>query len=91
MEEEKVIEFTEEEISMLQTCCRKRLATEPHNAETLHSILQKLSGTETENITISSEPNVQSAEPHFIPVITGDHNPKQTLIQRLLQKFKVAV
>lgn len=91
MEEEKVIEFTEEEISILQTCCRIRLAKEPHNAETLHSILQKLSGTETENITISSEPNPESAEPNFIPVITGDHNPKQTLIQRLLQKFRVAV
>lgn len=91
MEEEKVIEFTEEEISMLQTCCRKRLAKEPHNAETIQSILQKLSGTETENITISSEPNVQSAEPHFMPVITGDTNTKQTLIQRILQKFRVAV
>ena len=89
--EEQGIEFTDEEISLLQTCCRKRLAKEPHNEETLQSILQKLSGTETENITISSEPNIQSAEPHFMPVITGDHNPKQTLIQRLLQKFRVAV
>ena len=91
MEEEKVIEFTEEEISMIQTFCRRRMAKEPHNAETLQSILQKLSGTEPENITISSEPNVQSAETHFLPVTTSDTNPKQTLIQRLLQKFRVAV
>jgi len=91
MEEEKVIEFTEEEISMIQTFCRKRLAKEPHNAETLQSILQKVSGTEPENFSNSPEPNAQSAETHFMPVITGDHNPKQTLIQRILQKFKVAV
>ena len=91
MTEEREVEFSEEEILMLQTYCCKRLAKEPHNAETLRSILQKLSGTETENTAISSEANPESTEPHFIPVITGDHNPKQTLIQRLLQKFRVAV
>ena len=91
MTEEREVEFSKEEILMLQACCRKSLAKKPHNAETINSILQKLSGTETENTTISSDPNVQSAEPHFVPVITGDHNPKQTLIQRLLKKFKVAV
>jgi hypothetical protein len=91
MEEEKVIEFTEEEISMIQTFCRNRMAKEPHKAQIIQSILQKVSATEPEAITNSPEPIAQSAEPHFMPVITGDHNPKQTLIQRLLQKFRVAV
>lgn len=91
MEEEKVIEFTEEEISMLQTCCRKRLAKEPQNAQLIQAILQKFSASEPENTAISSEANPESTEPHFMPVITGDHNPKQTLIQRLIQKFRIAV
>ncbi|HPT72178.1 MAG TPA: hypothetical protein PLE74_07845 [Candidatus Cloacimonadota bacterium] len=91
MEEEKVIEFTEEEISMLQTICRKRMAKEPLNAQIILSILQKMSATEPETITNTPEPQAQSAETHFMPVITGDHNPKQTLIQRILQKFRVAV
>ena len=91
MEEEKVIEFTEEEISMLQAFCQKKLAKEPQNAQIIQSILQKLSGSEPEILTISPEPTTTSAEMHSIPVITGDHNTKPTLIQRLLQKLRIAV
>jgi hypothetical protein len=91
MEEQREIEFTEEEILLLQNFLRKRLGKEPHNSEIIQSILQKLSGAETEILTISPEPNTKSAEMNSIPVITGDHNIKPTLIQRLLQKLRVAV
>lgn len=52
MEEEKVIEFTEEEISMLQSFCQDTLATEPQNAMLATSILEKLSGAESSHIPI---------------------------------------
>ncbi len=87
MTEEREIEFSEEQILMLKTLCQKKLGKEPQNAQLIQSILQKFSTSEPENTAISSEPKVQSAEPNFMPVITGDHNPKQTLIQRLLHKF----
>ncbi len=55
MEEEKVIEFTEEEISMLQIFCQDTLALEPQNAALATSILAKLSGAESSNITIREQ------------------------------------
>jgi len=55
MEEEKVIEFTEEEISMLQYFCQDTLALEPQNAVLATSILNKLSGVESSEIPVEEQ------------------------------------
>ncbi len=56
MDEEKVIDFTEEEISMLQSFCQRRMAREPHNTEIIQSILAKLSGVASSHIPIEEAP-----------------------------------
>ncbi|MCX6244669.1 MAG: hypothetical protein NTU98_08190 [Bacteroidetes bacterium] len=50
MEEEKVIEFTDDEILMIRSFCQDTLALEPQNALLANSILAKLSGAELTHI-----------------------------------------
>jgi hypothetical protein len=59
MEEEKSIEFTDDEILMIRSFCQNTLALEPQNAELATSILSKLSGAESSEIPIKAQPTLK--------------------------------
>jgi len=55
MEEEKAIEFNDEELLMIRSFCQDTFASEPQNAELATYILAKLSGVKSSDIPIKDQ------------------------------------